>query len=116
MADVTTYLTVDHAEVSDNQDEANNYPQEFLHTLSQSGMPPHTLEPKVGSIVIQLWNLDQTNSLCKDPQLFVQHLYRNSIRAEVYGGSHVGNLMLRQCSYQKYTCPSIFVASSFVSI
>ena len=34
------------AEVLDNQDEGNNYPQEFLQTLTPYGMPPNTLEVK----------------------------------------------------------------------
>ena len=94
VGDVTTYFAADHAEVPDNPDEANNYPQEFLHTLTPSGMPPHTLELKVGCIVSLLRNLDPTNGLCNGTRLFVWHLYRNSIRAEVIGGSHAGNLVL----------------------
>ena len=65
-----------------------------MHTLTPSGMPPHTLELKVGSIVMLLQNLDPTNGLCNSTRLFVRHLYRNSIRAEVVGGSHAGNLLL----------------------
>ena len=57
-------------------------------------MPPHTLELKVGCIVMLLRNLDLSIGLCNGTQLFVQHLYRNRIRAEVLGGSHAGNLVL----------------------
>ena len=46
MRDVTPYFAADHAEVLDNQDEANNYPQEFLWTLTPYGKPPNTLEVK----------------------------------------------------------------------
>ena len=46
MRDVTPYFAADHAEVLDNQDEANNYPQEFLRTLTPYGKPPNTLEVK----------------------------------------------------------------------
>ena len=94
VGDVTTYFAADHAEVPDNPDEANNYPQEFLHTLAPSGMPRHTLELQVGCIVMLLRNLDPTNGLCNGTRLFVRHLYRNSIRAEGLGGSHAGNLVL----------------------
>ena len=92
--DVTTYFAADHAEVPDNLDEASNYPQEFLHALAPSGIPPHALELKVGCIVMLLRNLDLSIGLCNGTQLFVQHLYRNRIRAEVLGGSHAGNLVL----------------------
>ena len=44
--DVTLYFAGDHAEVLDNQHEANNYPHEFLQTLTPYAMPPDTLEVK----------------------------------------------------------------------
>ena len=90
---VTTYFAADHDEVPHNPDEASNYPQEFLHSWTPSGMPPHTLELKVGCIVMLLRELDPCNGLCSGTRLFVRHLYRNSIRAEVLGGSHAGNLV-----------------------
>ena len=74
MGDVTTYFAADHVEVPDNPDEANNYPQEFLHTLTPSGMPPHTLELKVGCTVMLPRNLDPSNGLCNGTQLFMWHL------------------------------------------
>ena len=46
MRDITPYFTADHAEVLDNQDEGNNYPQEFLQTLTPYRTPPHTFEVK----------------------------------------------------------------------
>ena len=94
LGDVTTNFAADHSEVPNNPDEANNYPQEFLHTLTPSGMPPHTLELKVGCIVMLLRNLDPTNGLCNGTRLFVRHLYRNSIGAEVLDVSHAGNRVL----------------------
>ena len=74
VGDVTTYFAADHVEVPDNPDEANNYPQEFLHTLTPSGMPPHTLELKVGCTVMLPRNLDPSNGLCNGTQLFMWHL------------------------------------------
>ena len=94
LGDVTTNFAADHSEVPNNPDEANNYPQEFLHTLTPSGMPPHTLELKVGCIVMLLRTLDPTNGLCNGTRLLVRHLYRNSIGAEVLDVSHAGNRVL----------------------
>ena len=91
VGDVTTYFTADHAEVPDNPDD---YPQEFLHTLAPSGMQQHTLELQVGCNVMLLRNLDPTNGLCNGTRLFVRHLYRNSIGAEVLDVSHAGNRVL----------------------
>lgn len=52
-----TYLSVDSVQ-SDDQDEENNIPIDFLYSITPSGMPPHRLNLKVGSIVILLRNLN----------------------------------------------------------
>ena len=74
VGDVTTYFAADHAKVPDNPDEANNYPLEFLHSLTPSEMPPHTLKLKVGCIAMLLRSLDPSNDLCNGTQLFVWYL------------------------------------------
>lgn len=51
-----SYYSVDS--VCSDDDNANLFPMEFLHTLAPSGMPPHDLKLKVGTIVILLRNLD----------------------------------------------------------
>jgi ATP-dependent DNA helicase PIF1 len=38
--------------------EAVNYPTEFLYSLDLTGMPPHNLQLKIGSLVILLRNLN----------------------------------------------------------
>ena len=42
-----TYLNADSVN-RDNNKEAQNYPIEFLNSLTPSGMPPHCLNLKVG--------------------------------------------------------------------
>ncbi|KAF2895043.1 hypothetical protein ILUMI_11133, partial [Ignelater luminosus] len=42
-----------------NEDEATNYPIEFLNSLDVPGLPPHKLRLKVGSVVIMLRNINQ---------------------------------------------------------
>jgi hypothetical protein len=37
--------------------DALNYPPEFLHDQTPSGMPPHTLALKIGVIIMLLYNL-----------------------------------------------------------
>jgi len=46
---VTSYKTVDSAL---NEDDAVNYPVEFLNSLEPLGMPPHCLNFKVSSLII----------------------------------------------------------------
>ncbi|XP_069962572.1 uncharacterized protein [Bactrocera oleae] len=51
-----------------NEDEATNYPTEFLNSLDVPGLPPHNLQLRVGWIVIMIRNLNQPK-LCNE--LFV---------------------------------------------
>ncbi|XP_054091728.1 uncharacterized protein LOC128923495 [Zeugodacus cucurbitae] len=51
-----------------NEDEATNYPIEFLNSLDVPGLPPHNLRLKVGSVVIMLRNINQPK-LCNGTRL-----------------------------------------------
>ena len=48
----------------DNEEESQNYPSEFLNSITPTGMPPHKLILKVGATVMQLRNLDSKRGLC----------------------------------------------------
>jgi hypothetical protein len=54
---VKVYVSADRA-ICDNVEEGDNYPIEFLNSLTPSGMPPHRLLLKHGAIVMLLRNLD----------------------------------------------------------
>ncbi|GBN87914.1 hypothetical protein AVEN_192336-1 [Araneus ventricosus] len=49
--------------ISEDQNDLQNYPPEFLHDLTQSGMPPHALMLKKGVIVMLLRNLNPKQGL-----------------------------------------------------
>jgi hypothetical protein len=39
-------------------DQQNNYPQDFLNSITPNGMPPHEVRIKINCPLILLWNLD----------------------------------------------------------
>ena len=55
---VRTYLSVDTVF---DQDEAVNFPMDFLNSLTISGLPPHKLDLKIGTPVMLLRNLGKSN-------------------------------------------------------
>ena len=75
------YLSVDQA-ICDNKEEQQNYPLEFINSLTPSGMPEHRLCLKVGSIIVLLRNLDIQSGVCNGTRLTVKLLYENIIVAE----------------------------------
>ena len=58
-----TYLSTDSVNC-DNNEDAQNYPTEFLNSLTPLGMPPHCLNIKVGCIVMLLHNIALKKGLC----------------------------------------------------
>ena len=87
------YSSVD-AVKADNEEEQQNYPLEFLHSLTPSGMPPHHLRLKVGAIVMLLRNLDLEQGLCNGTRLRINNLHDNIIDAVLITGTHQGSCVL----------------------
>ena len=69
--------------------DAINYPTEFLNSLDVSGMPPHLLELKIGSVVTLLRNLDPPK-LCNGTRLLIKNFINNVIEATILTGFAVG--------------------------
>ncbi|XP_068631952.1 uncharacterized protein [Battus philenor] len=76
-----------------NEDEATNYPIEFLNSLDVPGLPPHNLRLKVGSVVIMLRNINQPK-LCNGTRLVVSKLMNNVIYATIMIGKFKGEEVL----------------------
>ncbi|XP_036345359.1 uncharacterized protein LOC118754555 [Rhagoletis pomonella] len=68
-----------------NEDEATNYPTEFLNSLDLPGLPPHNLQLKVGSVIVMIRNLNQPR-LCNGTRLLVRKLMDNVIHATILKG------------------------------
>ena len=75
------YFSVDDVQC-DDREEQENYPLEFLNSLTPSGLPQHCLRLKEGAIVMLLRNLDQKAGLCNGTRLRIVALYNNVVDAE----------------------------------
>nr|XP_013180910.1 unnamed protein product [Papilio xuthus] len=79
--------------VSDEPSEIDRYTTEFLNGLQPSGLPPHELSLKVGSIVILLRNLDARSGLLNGTRLCVKELHNNFIVGQVITGRTKGAIV-----------------------
>lgn len=76
-----------------NENEATNYPVEFLNSLDVPGLPPYNLKLKVGSVVIMLRNINQPK-LCNGTRLVISKLMTNVIYATILKGKFKGEEVL----------------------
>ena len=84
-----TFVSADS--VSDEDNSAINYPEEFLNTLAPSGIPPHELKLKVGCPIMLLRNMSGFKGLANGTRLIVTAFTSpRLIEAEIVTGSHVG--------------------------
>ena len=73
-----------------DDDSRNNYPLDFLNSITPNWLPPHELKVKKNCPIILLHNLDPHNGLCNGTQLVVRGFQNNSIDAEIVNGQHAG--------------------------
>jgi ATP-dependent DNA helicase PIF1 len=73
-----------------DDDTRNNYPLDFLNSITPNGLPPHELKVKKDCPVILLCNLDPHNGLCNDTRLVIRGFQNNTIDAEIVNGQHAG--------------------------
>ncbi|KAL6176715.1 hypothetical protein ACLB2K_053348 [Fragaria x ananassa] len=71
-------------------DTRNLYQQEFLNSISPSGMPPHQLTIKRDAPIMLLRNIDPKMGLCNGTRLTCRGTYNNLIDAEILSGQFAG--------------------------
>ncbi|KAL5158548.1 ATP-dependent DNA helicase PIF1 [Glycine soja] len=63
---------------------------EFLNSLTTSSLPNHSIKLKIGSPIMLLRNLDQTQGLCNDTRLIVTRLANHVIATEIISEKNIG--------------------------
>jgi hypothetical protein len=66
-----------------DDDERNNYPQDFLNSITPNGLPPHELRIKINCPLILLRNLDPCSGLCNGTRLVVRAVDKHIIDAKI---------------------------------
>lgn len=76
------YFSADSV-VTEDPTDTLNFPAEFLHEQTPSGMPPHQLTLKKGVIIMLLRNLNPKKGMCNGTRLMVEELANNFIKAKI---------------------------------
>ena len=87
-----TYLSADSV-ISDEQQDLERYSTEFINQQTPSGMPPHELTLKVGTIIMLVRNIQQQRGLCNGTRLRLRSMHDYFLCAEVITGSCIGDVI-----------------------
>jgi ATP-dependent DNA helicase PIF1 len=72
-------------------DKCNNYPQDFLNSITHNGLPLHELIIKINCPLILLHNLDPYSGLCNGTHLVVRAVDKHILDVEIVNGTHAGD-------------------------
>ncbi|XP_058774627.1 uncharacterized protein LOC131648911 [Vicia villosa] len=89
------YLSSDYVDTSDGDDNEcfNVLTPEFLNTLKCSGLPNHNITLKIGTPIMLLRNIDQSEGLCNGTRLIVTRLADHVIEAKIISGKNIGGVV-----------------------
>ncbi|GBN97190.1 hypothetical protein AVEN_105284-1 [Araneus ventricosus] len=82
----TVYKAVDMIMSEDPQYQLT-FPEEFLNSLTPTGLPPYELKLKLGCIIMLLRNLTPCKELCYGTRLVITKLQQNIIQAKSIDGT-----------------------------
>nr|XP_043633038.1 ATP-dependent DNA helicase PIF1-like [Erigeron canadensis] len=92
----TIYISSDSICESEQPTEFDSalFSTEILNSLQLSGLPNHRSMLKVGTPVMLLRNINQSNGLCNGTRLQVMKLGKHVIEAKVITGTNIGQCTL----------------------
>ena len=87
------YLSSDSVDKSETIESCHfrSLTTEFLNSLTTTDLPNHCLKLKIGTPIMLLRNLDQTQGLCNDTRLIVIRLAKHVIAADIISGTNIGD-------------------------
>ena len=77
-----------------NDDNAHEFPVEYLNTIEVNGCPPHLLKLKVGAPIMLMRNLDPTRGHVNGTRYIVKALHPRVIHAVIAVGPYKGNELM----------------------
>ena len=89
----TNYKSIDTV-ISEDINDAINYPTEFLNQQWPSGIPPHEIKLKVGGLIMLLRNLNPKKGLLNGTRLKVTKLELFVIEGKIISGSNIGRKVI----------------------
>jgi len=66
---------------------------EYLNSLTLSGLPPHKLSIKLGTVIMLLRNMDPSRGHCNSTCYIVRQVSLRCIPAEIACGEYSGNIL-----------------------
>ena len=81
------YIIATKKIICDNDNDINNYPVEFLKSLTISDLQVHKIVLKVDCIVLLIRNLNTKEALVNGTRMRIKFMYRNEINCEILTGT-----------------------------
>ena len=77
-----------------DENQATQYPTEFLNTVNISGMPPHKMSLKINAPIMLLRNMDPKNGHCNGSRYILMRISHRLLEAKLLSGEHAGATLL----------------------
>ena len=87
------YLSSDSVDKSETIESCHfcSLTTEFLNSLTTSGLPNYCLKLKIGTPIMLLRSLDQTQGLSNGTRLIITRLAKHVIAVDIISGTNIGD-------------------------